>query len=264
MNLLATLAAPVTVRAPVDPDSDAVQRPPLSLFGSEPLRAAAELARHALVPAPAAPRAGDGHPVVIFPGLGSDGLALAPLRAYCASLGYRAMGWNYGRNTGPKGDIDAWLDTLADHTRSLLDGDRRRATFLGWSLGGLYARELAKRMPQRVRQVITFGTPFNLADDHTNVGWVLRLINGPSCGLDAELCARLREPPPVPTTSIYSRADGVVAWEACRHDVVRRDVQDLEVEGSHLGMGWNPAVMRVVADRLVQRRARCRPMRCAA
>lgn len=264
MNLLAALAAPATVRPAVDPDPAVVQRPPLSLFGSEPLRAVAELARHALLPNPAGRRGSDGHPVVIFPGFGSDGLALAPLRNYCDSLGYRAMGWDYGRNTGPKGDIDAWLDTLADHTRTLLAGDRRQATFLGWSLGGLYARELAKRMPRRVRQVITFGTPFNLAGDHTHVGWVLRLLNGPSCALDAALCARLREPPPVPTTSIYSRDDGVVAWEACRHGDAREDVQDLEVEGSHLGMGWNPAVMRVVADRLAQRRARWRPMRCAA
>ncbi len=232
----------------------------MTLLGSEPLRAAVELARHALRPRARA-QAGDGHPVVIFPGLGSDGLALAPLRSYCESLGYRALGWDYGRNTGPRGDVDAWLDELAAHTASLLDGDRRQATFVGWSLGGLYARELAKRMPARVRQVITFGTPFNLADDHTNVGWILRLLNGPSGALDAPLCARLKQPPPVPTTSIYSRGDGVVAWEACRHDIARPDVQDLEVEGSHLGMGWNPAVMRVVADRLAQRRARWRPMR---
>jgi pimeloyl-ACP methyl ester carboxylesterase len=266
MNLLAPFAAPDIVRPAADAAAaaDAVQRPALTLLGSEPLRAAAELARHALTPNPPAARPGDGHPVILFPGLGSDGLALAPLRAYCESLGYRAMGWDYGRNTGPKGDIDAWLDTLADHTRGLLAGERRQPTFLGWSLGGLYARELAKRMPHRVRQVITFGTPFNLADDHTNVGWVLRLLNGSSCALDDALCARLREPPPVPTTSIFSRGDGVVAWEACRHaSPGRRDVQDLEVEGSHLGMGWNPAVMRVVADRLAQRRARWRPMRLA-
>lgn len=263
MNLLAPFSpASLSVCPADDPVNDPVRRPALTLLGSEPLRAAVEFARHA-VTAPPMARRGDGHPVVIFPGLGSDGLALAPLRAYCGSLGYRALDWDYGRNTGPRGDIDTWLDGLADHTGALL-GSRRRATFVGWSLGGLYARELAKRMPGRVRQVITFGSPFNLTADHTHVGWVLRLLGGPSGTLDDVLAARLRQPPPVPTTSIYSRDDGVVAWEACRHDIVRADVQDLEVEGSHLGMGWNPAVMRVVADRLAQRPARWRPMRCAA
>jgi pimeloyl-ACP methyl ester carboxylesterase len=231
-----------------------IARPSLSLLGTEPLRAAVEYARHRLSPQRPAPR-GDGHPVVIFPGLGSDGLALAPLRDYCSSLGYHAIDWQLGRNTGPEGDVDEWLDALAVHTRGLLSPFRKRATLIGWSLGGLYARELAKRMRPRVRQVITLGTPFNWTGDRTNVAWVLRLLKGEQATISPELGARLREPPPVPTASVYSRNDGVVAWQSCQHDSLAAGVDDVEVDGSHLGMGWNPEVLRIVAERLAPRRA---------
>jgi pimeloyl-ACP methyl ester carboxylesterase len=231
-----------------------VARPSLSLLGTEPLRAAVEYARLRLTPQRPAPR-GDGHPVVIFPGLGSDGLALAPLRDYCSSLGYHAMDWQLGRNTGPEGDVDEWLDALAEHTRGLLSPFRKRATLIGWSLGGLYARELAKRMRPRVRQVITLGTPFNWTGDRTNVAWILRLLKGEQAMISPELGARLREPPPVPTASVYSRNDGVVAWQSCQHESPAAGVDDVEVDGSHLGMGWNPEVLQIVAERLAPRRA---------
>ena len=231
-----------------------VQRPSLSLLGSEPLRAAVEYARHRLSPRQPAPR-GDGHPVVIFPGLGSDGLALVPLRDYCNSLGYHAIDWQLGRNTGPEGDVDEWLDYLADHTRALLAPFRKRATLIGWSLGGLYARELAKRMRPRVRQVITLGTPFNWMGDNTNVAWIMRMLKGEQAVISPALGARLKEPPPVPTVSVYSRNDGVVAWQSCQHDAGCDGVADLEVGGSHLGMGWNPDVLQVVGQRLAPRRA---------
>ena len=118
-------------------------------------------------------------------------------------------------------------------------------------MGGLYARELAKLPGMPVRQVITIGTPFNGAPENTHVGWMYRLLNGQRARLESALRQRLRTPPPVPTTSIYSRSDGVVAWQACRHpEPIAAQVQDIEVEGSHLGMGWNPRVLRIVADRL--------------
>jgi pimeloyl-ACP methyl ester carboxylesterase len=196
---------------------------------------------------------GDGHPVVFFPGMATDGTTMAPLRKYCASLGYTAVDWGRGYNTGPKGDLDNWLRELAAHTTSILKGHDQRATLIGWSLGGLYARELAKLLCPQVRQVITIGTPFNAAADHTHVGWLFRLLTSSPRGINPDLSARLRTPPPVPTTSIYSRSDGIVAWQTCRHDIVLPQVQDIEVDSSHFGMGWNPAVLDVIANRLGQR-----------
>jgi triacylglycerol esterase/lipase EstA (alpha/beta hydrolase family) len=232
-------------------DAVAIQRPSLALLGAEPFRAAVEFAWHKLGRSdPAKP--GDGHPVVIFPGLGADGSSVAPLRAHCRSLGYDAFDWGQGFNTGPQGDLDAWLQNLKSQVLDRLAGHSQPATLIGWSLGGLYARELGKLMAPQIRQVITIGTPFNAEADHTNVGWLFRLLSGRSSGIDPALSRRLLTPPPLRTTSIYSRSDGVVAWQTCCHATPSSLAHDIEVDGSHIGLGWNRDVLSVVADRLAQ------------
>ena len=173
------------------------------------------------------------------------------------------LDWHRGFSTGPKGDLDRWLEDLAAHTAKVL-GEQDKATLIGWSLGGLYAREVGKLLAPQVRQVITIGTPFNAEADHANVGWLFRLLSGTSAAFDPALSRRLRMPPPLPTTSIYSRSDGVVAWETCRHAKLGRQVQDIEIKGSQIGMGWNPAVLQIVGDRLGQHPANWQPYRHAA
>lgn len=231
--------------------SDAIRRPPLTLLGAEPFRAAFELAWHKLGGSNVE-KAGDGHPVVVFPGLGAGGKSVGTLCDHCRSLGYNAFDWGQGWNTGPKGDLDLWLRDLGEKIAQLLEGHDQKATLIGWSLGGLYAREIGKLISPRVRQVITIGTPFNADADHTNVGWLFRLLSGHSTDIDPVLSQRLRTPPPVRTTSIYSRSDGVVAWQTCRHDKPSRLVHDIEIDSSHIGMGWNRNVLAAVADRLGQ------------
>lgn len=228
-----------------------IQRPSLSLLLSEPLRAATEFAGYRFgKPHDAKP--GDGHPVILFPGLGSDGKSVATLRAYCNKLGYDAFDWGQGFNNGPKGDFDEWLQALKSRIVDLLSGHTQPATLIGWSLGGFYARELAKLMGPQIREVITMGTPFNAEADHTNVGWLFRLLNGTALAYDPALSHRLRTPPSMRTTSIYSRSDGIVSWKTCCH-LERSDlVHDIEIRGSHLGMSWNRNVLAVVADRLAQ------------
>jgi len=194
-----------------------VQRPFFALLGAEPFRAAMEFAQHKLAK-PVTTNPGDGHAVVIFPGLGANGSSVATMRERCRSLGYQAFDWGQGFNTGPEGDLDTWLRALKCKVADLLAGHDKPATLVGWSLGGIYARELGKLMAPRLRQVITIGTPFNVDAGHTNVGWLFRLLSGNSTVMDPALSQRLRTPPPVPTTSIYSRSDGVVAWQTCRHD----------------------------------------------
>ncbi len=228
-----------------------VQRPSLALLGAEPFRAAVEFARHTLGKRQPQ-RSGDGHPVVIFPGLGANGSAMAALRNHCRSLGFEAVDWGQGFNTGPQGDLDAWLANLQSQIADTLAPYAEPATLIGWSLGGLYARELAKLMAPRIRQVITIGTPFNADADHTRVGWLFRLLSGSAAAHDPALSLRLRTPPPVRTTSIYSKTDGVVAWQTCCHDKRFRLVHDIEVDSSHIGMGWNRDVLSAVTDRLGQ------------
>lgn len=181
--------------------------PSLALFGFEPLRAAIEYASLLLTKS-ACERSGDGHPVVIFPGLGTDGRSVEPL--------------------SPKPE---------------------RMTLIGWSLGGIYAREIAKLLDGQVRQVITIGTPFAGSPDCTNVGLFYRLLSGQRAVLDPAMAARFACAPPVPTTSIYSRSDGVVSWRACLQ-AGGGQVQNIEVDGSHCGLGWNRKVRAVIADRL--------------
>ncbi len=232
-----------------------IQRPSLALLCAEPFRAASEFAWHKFAKSDEL-KTGDGHPVVIFPGLGADGKSVATLRARCRAMGYDAFDWGKGFNTGPRGDFDTWLQTLKSQIVDLLAGHTQKATLIGWSLGGFYAREIGKLMAPRVRQVITIGTPFNAGADYTNVGWLFRLLSGSSSAMDPVLSKRLRTPPPMRTTSIYSRSDGVVAWQTCRHHKRSSLVQDIEVGGSHIGMGWNRDVLAAVADRLRQQPGR--------
>lgn len=229
-----------------------------SLTWLEPFRAVMELTLHQFA-APLKLPPGDGHPVVIFPGLGSDGSSVSILRAYCQELGYEAFDWGQGFNTGPRGELDTWLEGLADQISGRLAKHEKPATLIGWSLGGLYARELGKLLAPGVRQVITIATPFNGSAGGNGAGWLSSLLGGSAASIDPMRMERLCIPPPIRTTSIYSRSDGVVAWETCRHDKRSRLVQDIEVDGSHMGMGWNREVLNIVADRLSQQSGPWRP-----
>lgn len=233
--------------------------PPLALLGMEPLRAAMEYLSARLMDRSALP-IGDGHPVVLFPGLAAHRNTMAPLRTCCEELGYAACDWGRSFNTGPQGEIEAWLNTLVDEVDEVAQRHGRAASLVGWSLGGIYAREIARKKPALVRQVITLGTPFASGGQGTNAALVYRLLSGQSPRLDAAWAARLRATPPVPTTAVYSRTDGVVAWRACREREGARS-QSIEVRASHCGLIWHPEVWHVVADRLAQPEGRWRRYR---
>lgn len=225
--------------------------PALSLLACEPLRAFIEFGSMAWRKRSAFP-AGDAHPVIIFPGLASNGLSTAPLRSFVNALGYSAHDWGRGFNTGPRGDVGQWLDALAQSVVKTSQLHGTPASLIGWSLGGFYAREVAKRVPQAVRRVVTIGTPFASIDEQSPAGRLYKLLNRRAVAPDAQMQAQLRQPPPLPTTSIYSRSDGVVSWQACTHATGGPLVDDVEVNGSHCGMGWNPQVLAVIADRLAK------------
>lgn len=250
------LAAPDPVPAAIDEPS---VPPALSLLGLEPVRAALEYASLQFMDRSLLPH-GDGHAVVIFPGLAADRRSTAPLHDFCEGLGYTTFDWGRGFNVGPNGDIGEWLAALAADVDALTRAQPQRISLIGWSLGGLYAREVARALPQRVRQVITIGTPLSARAEHTHAGWLYRLAGAGQPDLEAALTRRLRAALPVPTTSIYSRSDGVIAWQACLQRREGPCTENVEVEGSHVGLGWNPEVLRVVADRLAQPVGHWKPM----
>lgn len=223
--------------------------PSLALLGLEPVRAALEYFGARLMDRRSLP-AGDGHPVVLFPGLAADKTCLSPLRELCDELGYDASDWGRGFNTGPTGDVDEWIAGLAREVADLAERQERSVSLIGWSLGGLYAREIARLEPGAVRQVITLGSPFAGDGDATNVGWLYRMLSGQPARIAQGLAERLARTPPVPTTSVYSRSDGVVAWQACLDPCDHDQAQNIEVEASHIGLVWHPKVWAVLADRL--------------
>ena len=190
---------------------------------------------------------GDGHPVLVLPGMATSDLATMPLRRYLASLGYATQAWRQGFNLGPRPGV---LERAGDDLRALADRHGQPVSLVGWSLGGLYARELAKTHPSVTRCVVTLGTPFSGHPRATNAWRVYELLSGRKTGEAREL-ARVRKPPPLPTTSIYSRSDGVVAWR-CSIDDPGPLVENIEVPASHIGMGANPIALYAVADRLAQ------------
>ena len=225
--------------------------PSLALLGLEPLRALFELATTKFfhINNPETPR-GDGHPVVVFPGLAMDHWATATLRSHLERQGYAVYDWERGVNTGPTGDLHAWLDPLVGSVRELERKHDQKVSLVGWSLGGIYAREISKLAAKSVRRVVTLGTPFAGAPTATNASWLFELLNGAKVEINANLLKKLRVAPPVASTSVYSRTDGVVSWQGCIQDG-KGKFENIEVsEASHFGMVLNNKVLDLVAHAL--------------
>jgi pimeloyl-ACP methyl ester carboxylesterase len=239
-----------TSRWRISADTDGASAPPSWLFVTDPARAMAEfglligaLPLRRLLPV------GDGQPVLVLPGLLADDDSTWALRRILRDLGYRVHGWRLGRNLGPTAATVTGLQNRLIDLRSRYSS---AVSVIGWSLGGIYARILARDTPAAVRQVITLGSPIRLA--HERQSRARRAYDR-----YAHLHVLPRELPlesgagalPVPATSIYSRYDGFVAWQACL-DMPSARAENIAVVGSHLGFGYNPAVMWAVADRLAQ------------
>jgi pimeloyl-ACP methyl ester carboxylesterase len=229
--------------------------PPSPLLLALEGRAWLELA--AMVPAlPALANAptGDGHPVLVLPGFLADDSSTRALRWFLRGRGYHAHAWRLGRNLGPNATtvqgLVARLDAL--HVRH-----DRKVSVVGWSLGGIYARELARRFPEKVRQVITLASPFRDIEA-TNVARLARLGLGPRPARDRPVPRDLHAPLPVPSTSFYSETDGIVAWRSCLEDDGPQ-AESLHVRASHCGMGHHPTVLLAIADRLAQAEGAWRP-----
>ncbi len=186
----------------------------------------------------------------MFPGLSASDASTIPLRRYIGSLGYETQGWSQGFNFGPRAGV---LESAKRQVQQACDASGRKVSLLGWSLGGVYARELAKEMPECVRCVITLGTPFAGPPKSTNAWRIYELTSGRNIDREAEQY-NLPQAPPVPTTSIWSRSDGIVAWQGSFQQPAGHNphTENIEVVASHIGIGMNPSAWWAVADRLAQ------------
>ncbi len=211
----------------------------------------------ALQRAPKCDAAGDGTHVIVFPGLSAGDISTVPLRKYLNSLGYATEGWNQGLNLGPRSGV---LDAAQHQIRQVFETTGRKVSLVGWSLGGVYARELAKMMPEMVHCVITLGTPFAGSPRSTNAWRLYELATGRNSAIEHSHYD-LPMAPTVPTSSIFSRTDGVVAWQGSIQALcqVNPHTENIEVFASHVGIGLNPSAWWAVADRLSQKHASWKP-----
>jgi pimeloyl-ACP methyl ester carboxylesterase len=202
-------------------------------------------------------RRGDGHPVLVLPGLLGGDLSTLLLRRYLGWLNYAVSGWELGANVGP---TEAVVRGLRARLAQLAESSGQRVSLVGWSLGGLYAHELARRAPASVRQVLTLGSPVRFARrggratsqlfdamSHLHVAPSLTPRPWAEAG-----------PLRVPATAVFTRSDGIVPWQACTLGPGKRR-QNVEVHGSHSGLAHNPTVLHVLADRLAQSEHHWRP-----
>jgi hypothetical protein len=242
----------------VRPDRGIIAPGPL-VYLTEPARAAVDFGLLTTsAPLLAALPPGDGHPVLVLPGLGATDSSTITLRAVLRRLGYRTYRWRLGRNIGP-------TKRAVHGRRARLDQLTTRfgqpVSLIASSLGGIYARQLARHTGHAVRQVITLGSPSRLGRkgqshanrlvgdySHWHIGtWDLPVVHGDG-------------PLPVPTTSIYSPLDGILAWRTGVNEPAPQ-AEHIAVSASHLGFGHHRAVIWAIADRLAQPAGHWAPFR---
>jgi pimeloyl-ACP methyl ester carboxylesterase len=202
---------------------------------------------------------GDNHPVLVLPGFLASSRSTRPLRQYLADLGYRAHRWKLGYNMGYSFKLHYGM---RDRVTELVERYGEKISLVGWSLGGIYARELAREMPDIVRQVVSMGSPFRGHPTSSNISRIFNLFSEvPYKDIPNDFLQHMAVPPPMPTTALYTRGDGIVAWQSTVELSDRYDVENIHVGGTHLGLGFNPRVLVALADRLAQPEGEWRPFK---
>ncbi len=233
-----------------------IKRPPRILIPFETPRAISEYAwlNFSKPMLSLAPK-GDGHSVLVCPGFMASDMSTVPLRRFLKKKGYDVHGWQLGRNLGVN-TTGVRVEKLIDQIKALYDSSGGKVTLIGWSLGGVMAREAAKIAPDYIRQVITLGSPFSGGARHSNITWLYEKITGhvPHREDMKEMEINLPNAPEgIPTTSIFTKTDAIVPWRSCLEKPSPL-TQNIRVYASHCGIGVNPVVFALLADRLVHTR----------
>lgn len=201
---------------------------------------------------------GDGHPVLLMPGFMGDEGSLFALKTYLANRGYKVQTWGFGRNVGFR---SRHAQALEQKIRFLHHESGRKVSLVGWSLGGVFALYGAHQASECVRQVITLGSPVSVDAEGSQspaiVKAMYRLVAHPM-GPTAHAMqprakkVRLRQPLALPMSCLYSLGDGVVPPQEATINGDPAMHENIRVPGSHTGLGFNPLVLYIVADRLSQ------------
>jgi hypothetical protein len=207
--------------------------------------------------------------VILAPGFGSDDRYLAPLRHYLSRRGFCAEGWGLGRNLAGinlphrledlserwqfsdkldyngEASVPYLCDRLIDRIRERHTETGLPVSLIGWSLGGYLCREAARDLPDIVRSVVTLGAPTIGGPKYTAAATLFRKRGMDLDWIEAEIKKREIVPIGQPITAIFSKSDGIVSWQACI-DHYSENVQHVEINGSHLGLGFNPSVWKQI------------------
>lgn len=214
-------------------------------------------------------------PVMLLPGFGAPGFSMSPLGLYLSKHGFETLDWGLGVNRGGKGlitsldelsdrweidrtrehngegDVPALCDKVADRVKAAAQKSGGKLHVVGWSLGGYLAREVARDMPDYVQSVVTMGAPVFGGPKYTSVAPLYRAQNVDLDWVEEEIEKRFKNPIQPPLTSIYSKRDGVVGWRAAFDDL-SPNITHHEVNISHLGLGLNAKVWKIVLKALCQ------------
>ena len=208
---------------------------------------------------------GDGHPVLLLPGFMADEGSLIALKTFLASRGYAVETWGLGRNVGFQ---SKHATALEQKIRHLQHRSGRKVSLVGWSLGGVFALYGAHQASECVRSVITLGSPVSVDPAGSKSPALVRAMYraiahpmGPNAHVMQPRVKKLREmqPPPVPTSCLYSISDGVVPAQEATIGGDDALHENIRVQGSHTGLGFNAMVLLVIANRLAQREGDWRP-----
>ena len=233
-------------------------QPPSRFWTLTEGRAIGEMAAfYATMPAMRMLPRGDGHSVMVLPGFMASNSSTAPMRRLFNDLGYDAHGWESGRNVIVN---EGTVHNMERQLTRLYKQSKRKVSLVGWSLGGVLARELAKLHPEKVRLVTSLGSPLSNNRGHTSAKRLFEMMNGrePKV-IERGRFDELHIAPPVPTTSILTKTDGVVHWRASVQEEGEHPSENIVVHASHIGLGVNPSVMIAVTDRLAQAEGQWKP-----
>ncbi|MDX1804760.1 MAG: alpha/beta hydrolase [Alcanivorax sp.] len=191
---------------------------------------------------------GEGQPVLVLPGFGASDVTTRPLRRSLAKLNFTSYGWAQGTNLGMN---RRRRELLVTQLQAIATRHGQPVALVGWSLGGVFARELARAFPDRVSHVFTLGSPINGDPEANNVSTLFSLFNPRRAKPDMEAFRKRIQAPPVPCTAVYTKQDGIVSWP-CSLEDESDNTENVEVTGTHVGLTWNPQVLAVIAERLAR------------
>lgn len=225
-----------------------VPKPSKFLFLTEVFRAIYErLSSIGFINNYSPPLLGDGHPVLLVPGFLVGDRAMEPMHKFLRRINYNTQKWNLGSNMANPADLSA----LIERAKLIASESQQKISIVGWSLGGVYAREVAKASPDIIRQVITIGSPFREIERDNSAMMIFNFLKDrQDIKWDEKILKNVARPAKVLTTALYSKKDGVLCWQDCKEAEEDELHVNIKVESSHLGMAQNKNVLKILADRL--------------